>query len=305
MSKKVKVIIVSIVALILISVGAIYLVKTLTEKKASGVMQKFYGEVSKITDDYVELSEVDTDKKIKIPYRNNINEGDVIVVYYDKGEETRKIIVPSNVDVLISNGDVIKIDKKTTDTTSSDTTQVATNVTSETTKTTVRSMTTMPPSTYNRQIEQDFESLYNDIEKNGVTEKAKEVFIKFVDFIFYDKPLIGNHTFKELTAETKAKVIYYALLIDGKIDNKFPQYKEKINAKYKDIKVRLIADYMECVTALCDKEKETCTTVKNDFKVLKEKLTITWGNVKDAFKYAYNKGTSAIKSWYEVFSGKA
>ena len=59
MSKKVKVILVSIMALLLISVGAIYLVKTLTEKKASGVMQKFYGEVSKITDDYVELSEVD------------------------------------------------------------------------------------------------------------------------------------------------------------------------------------------------------------------------------------------------------
>ena len=219
MSKKVRVIIISIIVFILVAIGVVFLVKTLTEKKASGVMQKFYGEVSKITDDYVELSEVDTDKKIKIPYRKNLNEGDVIVIYYDKDEETRKIIVPSNVDVLISNGDVIKIDKKTTEPTS-DTTVIATNVTTETTKATVRSMTTMPPSAYNRQIEQKFESLYNDIEKNGVTDKVKETFINFVDFIFYDKPLIGNHTFKELTSETKAKVIYYALLIDGKIDKR-------------------------------------------------------------------------------------
>ena len=82
-----------------------------------------------------------------------------IVVYYDQEEGKNKIIIPSNVDVLMSNGEVIKIDKTTTTETTTTTTTSTTQVISDPKKTTAASPTTMSPNMYSENVESTFKKL--------------------------------------------------------------------------------------------------------------------------------------------------
>jgi len=149
------------------------------------------------------------------------------------------------------------------------------------------------------------EKQYNDVssDEESLKTKAKSKFIEIVDFIFYDKEINGR-TFSSLTTSAKAKVIYYALLLDSKIENIIPNYKETISSKYQDVKSKLIAEYMECVNGLCSKNEDTCDTVKEDFTTLKDKLKLTWSNIYDAFKYAYSTSKEHLVEWYETFKGE-
>ena len=137
-------------------------------------------------------------------------------------------------------------------------------------------------------------------------QKAKRYFITVVDFIFYDGEIKG-YKWDELTTSAKAKVVYYALKIDSKIDEKFPDYKNTISTKYNDIKAKLVAKYLDITNTICsnsDYDKKHCDIVKQDFELLKKSVGITWDIVVDAFKYAYDKSASYLKTWYETFSGK-
>ena len=137
-------------------------------------------------------------------------------------------------------------------------------------------------------------------------QKAKRYFITVVDFIFYDGEIKG-YKWYELTTSAKAKVVYYALKIDSKIDEKFPNYKNTISIKYNDIKAKLVAKYLDITNSICsnsDYDKKHCDIVKQDFELLKKSVGITWDIVVDAFKYAYDKSASYLKTWYETFSGK-
>lgn len=77
------------------------------------------------------------------------------------------------------------------------------------------------------------EETYENVKNSEVTEKfsdsAKATFINIVDFLFYNGTIKGV-TFNELTDNGKQKVLELAHKIDEKIENKVPNYKDKISS---------------------------------------------------------------------------
>ena len=59
-------------------------------------------------------------------------------------------------------------------------------------------------------------------------DKASSTFISIVDFLFYDGTIKGV-TFDELTEKGKEKVLEISSKIDVKLEEKCPEYKEKIS----------------------------------------------------------------------------
>lgn len=127
----------------------------------------------------------------------------------------------------------------------------------------------------------------------------KSTFIKVVDFIFYDKDINGYY-FKDLTASAKLKVIGLALKLDAIIDKHFPGYKEELSSSYAKAKDSLITLYLNLTSEFCKNNGATCESAKNDFSLLKESLNLSW----DVISSLAKSGTTKIKEWYEIFSGK-
>ena len=127
----------------------------------------------------------------------------------------------------------------------------------------------------------------------------KSTFIKVVDFIFYDKDINGYY-FKDLTASAKLKVISLALKLDAIIDKHFPEYKEELSSSYAKAKDSLITLYLNLTSEFCKNNGATCESAKNDFALLKESLNLSW----DVISSLAKSGTTKIKEWYEIFSGK-
>ena len=127
----------------------------------------------------------------------------------------------------------------------------------------------------------------------------KNAFIKVVDFIFYDKDINGYY-FKDLTASAKLKVIGLALKLDNIIDSHFPGYKDELSSSYNKAKDNLITLYLNLTSEFCKNNDSICENAKNDFSLLKESLNLSW----DVISSLAKSGTTKIKEWYEIFSGK-
>lgn len=127
----------------------------------------------------------------------------------------------------------------------------------------------------------------------------KNAFIKVVDFIFYDKDINGYY-FKDLTASAKLKVIGLALKLDNIIDSHFPGYKDELSSSYNKAKDNLITLYLNLTSEFCKNNDSICESAKNDFSLLKESLNLSW----DVISSLAKSGTTKIKEWYEIFSGK-
>lgn len=200
---------------------------------------------------------------------------------YIKGNNTTTKITDESLQV----GDIIKNENNTT---------TVITTTKETTKITKVS---------EEDIINAFKSDYEVISANtnqSFKETAKDTFIKIVDFIFYDGTINGV-TFKSLSTKTKITVIKYALLIDNKVDSVFPNYKNELGEKYQNIKTKLISEYMNSLAYVCSKNKNECDKLKDEFKELKGKISITWSNIKDAFKSGSTKVTTSLDEWYKIF----
>ena len=151
-----------------------------------------------------------------------------------------------------------------------------------------------------------FEDNYNKINSNtwdNVKNNAKEYFITIVDFIFYDGEIKG-HTFNNLSTSTKLKIISIALKIDSKIEDHIPGYKETISSDgskiYNNVKERLVTLYLDISVEICKNHENGCNTAKEIFKDIKNNCKIGW----DFIKNLLSSGTSKLKDWYEVYSGK-
>ena len=210
-----------------------------------------------------------------------------------------------NIDILMKNNEYTtnsnEIDIVNTSSTKKTTNTSKLNTTSRTT-------TIVEPNTdnsdYNDKIvayvKDTYTNVSNKINNSSFKENAKEDFISITDFIFYDG-IIKGHTFSELKDSAKAKIIYYALLIDNKIDSKFPGYKEEISDKYNNIKSKLIAKYLDLSSSICNTTNDDCTSFKNDFNLLKTSLNLTWDIIKSTFTYAKDKTITKLESWYQTF----
>ena len=232
-------------------------------------------------------------KSKKSPYTASAIE---VVVSTDEMKNAGNTIPTSFVTTEASTSEKIT----TIDTTTETTTEVKTT---EVQTTTEQALDVDDDSVILNSIKKSYEDIKNNIDKEEIKAKSKEYFITLVDFIFYDGT-IGDVKFIDLKASTKAKVIYYTLLIDSKIDEKIPGYKEKLEEKYADIKAKLVAKYLDFITTVCEDNKENCDLVKKDFNELKNVLNITWDFLKSVFKYCYDHSVPKIVEWYEVFSGK-
>lgn len=151
-----------------------------------------------------------------------------------------------------------------------------------------------------------FEDNYNEINSNtwdNVKNSAKEYFITIVDFIFYDSEIEG-HTFNDLSTSAKLKIISIALKIDSKIEDHIPGYKETISSNsskiYNNVKERLVTLYLDISVEICKNHENDCNTAKEIFKDIKDNCRIGW----DFVKKLVSSGTSKLKDWYEVYSGK-
>lgn len=151
-----------------------------------------------------------------------------------------------------------------------------------------------------------FEDNYNEINSNtwdNVKNSAKEYFITIVDFIFYDSEIEG-HTFNDLSTSAKLKIISIALKIDSKIEDHIPGYKETISSNsskiYNNVKERLVTLYLDISVEICKNHENGCNTAKEIFKDIKDNCRIGW----DFVKKLVSSGTSKLKDWYEVYSGK-
>ncbi len=239
-----------------------------------------YATVSEVGEDYIIIDSIDSDESKRITTDDSYDVGDVVVISGDENSSMEKIA---------DKNDYIEEEEVTTTTTK----------TTETNSSVAKSNDELVLG-YVENVRTEVDT-YSD--GTSFKDKAKNAFITVVDFIFYDGEINGV-SWNEITDSAKAKVIYYTLLIDSKIDDLWPGYKETISDKFNDIKARLIAKYMDISSAVCENHASACNQVKEDFQLLKDSLSITWDIVKSAFSYGYDKTVTYIKNWYEVYSGK-
>lgn len=276
---------------------------------------KIYGTVLENGNNYIKLKDLDGNT-FMIRSKDSLEVGDFVVAYFD--DDDKDFSGKSRIEIIARENEIV-IDEVNTEI-STNKTEIVTTPTSHETitssntkgKTSKKTTTRKVISSTNPIVDDDeivnyFSSEYNEVSSYSsdqtLKERTKEKFITFVDFIFYDGEIKGKK-FSELTASAKTKVIYYTLLLDSKIDAKWPDYKKNIGDKYHDIKAKLVAKYMEITTSICENNKENCENVKNDFALLKKSVGLTWDVIKGAFSYAYNSGKEQLVKWYEVFSGK-
>lgn len=296
---------------IAIGITVVFLINSLDADRAlenkKEKENKVYATVKEVGSDYVKIASLDDGEEIHVNTNEKLKEGDFIVITYNEDEELS--ITPNDIEVIASNNEVkITTTKKTT--TKSvymSTTDAKTTTASTTKKTTTKKTTTTNKNVSDDDIVEFAKLAYNDTDaadkKGGITSGVKKNFVTLIDFIFY-KGTIKGKTFSEISDAAKAKVIYYTLLVDSKIDDKWPDYKETIKSKTADLKAKLIAKYMDITTSICDVNAHGCEMVKSDFAFLKKTLSITWDVVKSAFSYGYNKTYTYLKNWYEVWREK-
>lgn len=293
----------SVFVVLLVFALAIVLINNHDKKYTEETKKTLFAKVLESYDDFLLVEDEESDKKYTVSVKDKYNEGDYIYITYSKDVEK-----PDSIEVLITskeNKDNIVIEKEVTTVSTNSNTPVKNEKKEEvTTRTTV---TTIQENKNIDEIIVDYakktkETIDTYVLNESNKEKAKTSFCTLVDFIFYDGTIKG-HTFKELSSSAKAKVIYYTLLVDGKIDEKWPGYKDVINSKYNDAKLKLVAKYLEICDYVRDNQPELYENLKSDFALLKGSVSITWDFVKSALTSAGKFTASKLKSWYETFRG--
>lgn len=294
----------SVFVVLLVFTLVLVLVNNHDKSRVEETKKTVLAKVLETYDDFLLVEDEDTDKKYTISTKDKYNEGDYIYITYSKDVEK-----PDDIEVVITNKEskdkiVVKEEVTTVLTTSK---VEAKPEKKEVAPTTTTTTVVVQENKSIDEIVVDYAKKAKDtidtyVLNDSNKEKAKTSFCTIVDFIFYDGTIKG-HTFKELSASAKAKVIYYALLIDGKVDEKWPGYKNTISSKYNDAKIKLIAKYFELCDYVRDNQPELYENLKNDFALLKKSVSISWDLVKSALTSAGKFTTSKLKNWYETFRG--
>lgn len=145
------------------------------------------------------------------------------------------------------------------------------------------------------------EELKSEVDRSShITSSIKQGFIELVDFLFYDGTIRGK-TFSSLSNSAKLKVLKIAFLIDTKIEEKFPDYKESIKSTssfaYDKFREKVIVSYFDLAAKVCQENEESCTTAKEGISELKKSGSLTWQFIKNLTSSSISK----LKSWYEVW----
>lgn len=139
-------------------------------------------------------------------------------------------------------------------------------------------------------------------------DKASSTFISIVDFLFYDGTIKGI-SFDELTEKGKEKVLEISSKIDVKLEEKCPEYKEKISnstskAYQKASKIikkgaKNINDFAK--SALGDENYQAIIDAKDELaKYSKDALNFVTG----AGSKVFNETKDKLNEWYQNFKNK-
>lgn len=303
MKNKKIIIILSISILIIGLIVTGVIIKLYNNDITESSIDKIYGTVLSYNEGLLNVKTVDNDE-ITIISNSEYEEGDFILIeYYPVGKDSLTSIE------LIAEGDeletFVKEEVITTTTTTTTTTKTTKKgkKTSTTTATTNKVLVSNPDDViinYLTESEDEIDSYENNEKFSNI---AKEKIITLIDFIFYDTE-INDVKYKDLTESAKAKVIYYVLLIDSKINEVIPDYKEKLDETYTNFKNKLIATYLDLSSKICENNEVQCNYIKEDFQLLKKSINLTWDFIKNCFEYGTKKTTDVLKNWYEIWSGK-
>lgn len=144
----------------------------------------------------------------------------------------------------------------------------------------------------------------NEVEVSENNENVlKNGFVTVVDFLFYNGTIKGI-SLNQITSKTKLAVLKVALSLDQKMNQFFPDYKEKIssttNRIYTGIKEKVLILYFNTTVQICSNNPTLCSDAKRDFQSMKSSFGISW----DLLKSLVEAGVGNLKDWYEIYSGK-
>ena len=122
----------------------------------------------------------------------------------------------------------------------------------------------------------------------------KEKFVKLTDFIFYNEEINGT-TYSELKDETKKKLLDKWYLLDSKIENRYPNYKERISSTASDKYSKIKSKANELKELF--KEKYVDDSTQERIDTAKEKANETKDKAVEKGKEIKDK----LKSWYENY----
>lgn len=295
--------IVSGILVVLIFILSVVLIDLVSKKYVTSNTNSRYVKVVETYDGFLVAQDVDNNTKYTIKTNESLKNGDILYVIYYKDIEN-----PKSIEIVMSNEEVSKSEDKSIEVTTTNvsfdnetTTKVVTTTTKEKTLKNNNSNENIDSIVVNyvESIKTKLDS-YSKNENNKAT--AKEYFCNIVDFIFYDGSIKG-HTFNELSSSAKAKVIYYSLIIDNKIESNYPGYKDFLSEKYSNIKAKLVGKYISICEYVKTNEPELYENLKSDFILLKKSVGLTWSVVSSAFKYVGGNIVNLAKEWYENFRG--
>lgn len=144
-----------------------------------------------------------------------------------------------------------------------------------------------------------FNDTLKSIETEKVKEKAINYFIIVTDFIFFDSEINGIK-FDDLKDETKEAILNTYFNIDSKIENKFPNYKETINAKYDVAKNYLKEKYNSISSSVKDSIKEQIGEDKyNEYSESLDEIKDAASDMADTTKDVYGATKVKVKNWYQ------
>jgi len=149
-----------------------------------------------------------------------------------------------------------------------------------------------------------FNDTLKSIETEKVKEKAINYFIIVTDFIFFDSEINGIK-FDDLKDETKEAILNTYFNIDSKIENKFPNYKETINAKYDVAKNYLKEKYNSISSSVKNSIKEQIGEEKyNEYGESLDEIKETASDIVDTTKDVYGDTKVKVKNWYQNLKQK-
>ena len=156
-------------------------------------------------------------------------------------------------------------------------------------------------------LEQEIDDALNESDSDKLKEKAKNIVVNGIDFIFYGKQINGV-TFEQLTDEAKEKIIYIVASIDSKIENKIPGYKESIKDKagqgyeYASEKFKQGLDYID--SKLNEKYGQSYEDAKDKVNEVTDDIKDTASDIYDKTTEKFEYGWGKIKEWYEEKTNK-
>lgn len=157
---------------------------------------------------------------------------------------------------------------------------------------------------YFYQLESEIDTYLNDEDIEAAKEKVAQKFITFVDFLFYDGEIKGV-TFDKLSYESKEKIKEITSSTLAKITTKYPDFSEKVENKYQELKPKASFRFHQVKDFLGEKYESALQKIEeaigeenyNNFKQGKDEM-------KEALKNTYEGGKAYIKEKYENFRNR-